>query len=189
MSIAPLSIKILTLLPVITDKVVKWNCNNHPGFILNVDGICIGNPQRTGFGGLLRNNAGLFISGFSGYTADSFDVLLAKLHAIYQGLRMVRALGFSDVMCYSNSLHSINLINGPPLKFHAYTTLIHDIKDLIILSSYSIFHTFREGNHCADFLAKKGAAADDVLMIHTSAPEELLPLIRENACGTFFPRG
>lgn len=102
---------------------------------------------------------------------------------------MVRALGISDFVCYSDSLHSVSLINGPPLNFHTYATLIHDIKDLIILIGSSIFHTLREENHCADFLAKMGAATDVVLTFHASAPEEMLPLIREDACGTFFPRG
>lgn len=117
------------------------------------------------------------------------DILLAELQAIYQGFSMVRALGISNFVCYSDSLHSVSLINGPPQNFHAYATLIHDIKDLINLSSSIVFHTLREGNHCADFLAKMGAAADAVLMFHDSAPEELLSLIREDACGTFFPRG
>lgn len=124
-------------------------------------------------------------SGFSGHIADCSDILIAELQAIYQGL----PLGISDFVCYSDSLHSVSLINGPPLNFHTYATLIHDIKDLIILIGSSIFYTLREENHCADFLAKMGAATDVVLTFHTSAPEEMLPLIREDACGTFFPRG
>lgn len=59
-------------------------------------------------------------SGFSGHIADCSDILIAELQAIYQGLRMVRALGISDFVCYSDSLHSVSLINGPPLNFHTY---------------------------------------------------------------------
>jgi ribonuclease HI len=91
------------------DRGVKWNCKNH----------CIGNPQCTSFGGLLRNNADLFISGFSGHIADCSNILLAELQAIYQGFSMVRALGISNFVCYSDSLHSVSLINGPPQNFHA----------------------------------------------------------------------
>lgn len=171
------------------DSVVKWNCCNHNCYILNVDGSCLGNPQRSGFGGLLRNHVGGFISGFSGYIANSDDILLAELSAIFNGLHMVRALGITDFVCYSDSLHSVSLINGSPLKFHIYATLIQDIKDLLNLSNTSVLHTLREGNYCADFLAKLGAASDSVLTTYVSPPEGLLLLIKNDAWGTYFPRG
>ncbi|XP_039688689.1 uncharacterized protein [Medicago truncatula] len=142
------------------DKVVKWNCRNHSCYILNVDGSCHGNPPRTGFGGLLRNNDGFFISGFSGFVANSSDILFVELFAIFNGLRMVRTLRITGFVCYSDSLHFVSLINGPPMKCHVYATLIQDIKDLIIHSNTSILHTLREGNNCADFLAKMGVASD-----------------------------
>lgn len=129
-----------------TDTVVKWNCDNHSCYILNVDGSCLGNPQRTEFGGLLRNSARLFISGFSRNIANAPDILLAELHAIFQGLRFVSDMGISDFVCYSDSLHSVSLINDPFMKFHVYVTLIQDIKDLIITSKASVFHTLHEGN-------------------------------------------
>jgi hypothetical protein len=47
------------------DRFVKWNQNNHSGVILNVDGSCLGSPTRTGYGGILRNVAGFYLSGFS----------------------------------------------------------------------------------------------------------------------------
>jgi len=48
------------------DQFVKWNCDNHMSTILNVDGSCNEIPIRTGFGGIFRNNEGLFLSAFSG---------------------------------------------------------------------------------------------------------------------------
>jgi hypothetical protein len=37
------------------ERHVRWNNNNFDCPILNVDGSCIGNPFRAGFGGLIRN--------------------------------------------------------------------------------------------------------------------------------------
>nr|ACJ85287.1 unknown [Medicago truncatula] len=65
------------------------------------------------------------------------------------GLQLAQTLNIVDVVCYSDSLHYVNLINGPSVVYHAYATLIQDIKDLIRLSK---LHTLREGNRCADFL-------------------------------------
>jgi len=90
---------------------------------------------------------------------------------------MVRTLEVTDFMCYSDSLHSVSLINGPSMKFHVYATLIQDIKDLIIQSNTSILHTLRDGNNCADFLAKKRTASDSVMTNHASPPKNCYRLL------------
>jgi len=38
------------------DRYIKWNCNNHMGTILNVDGSCNGTPTCNGFGDIFRND-------------------------------------------------------------------------------------------------------------------------------------
>jgi len=61
----------------LVDHFIKWNNGNHSCAILNVDGSCMGNPVRVGFGGVIRNNGGFYLSGFSGYIHDSSDTLYA----------------------------------------------------------------------------------------------------------------
>jgi len=62
------------------------------GTILNVDRSCHGTPTRTSFGGIFRNNGGLFLSAFSGMISHSNGILLAELTTIYHWLRMARAV-------------------------------------------------------------------------------------------------
>jgi len=50
-------------------------------------------------------------------------------------------MAIADLVCYSDSLHCINLIKGPPMKFHAYAMLIQDIKELIDQINVTICHT------------------------------------------------
>jgi hypothetical protein len=54
--------------------------------------------------------------------------------------------------------------------------------------NFSLLHTLREGNQCADILAKKGATSDAALVIHSSPPDDLLAQLTADALGTFFPR-
>ncbi|PNX56891.1 ribonuclease H [Trifolium pratense] len=61
---------------------VKWNNNNYSSVILNVDGSCLGSPVRASFGGVIRNDSGYYLSGFSGFIQGSSDILLAELFAI-----------------------------------------------------------------------------------------------------------
>jgi len=105
------------------------------------------------------------------------------------GLQLARNLNIVDVVCYSDSLHYVSLINGPAMVYHAYATLIQDIKDLVRLGNAPILHTLREGNHCADFLVKLGASMDPTLSNHATPLDGLLPLLRDDAWGTLFPRG
>jgi len=95
-----------------SERVVKWNSNNHPRTILNVDVSCNKTPIPTGFGGVVCNNADFFLFGFSGLIPHSTDILLVELSAIHHGFRLAINMGFEDVACYSNSLILVNLITG-----------------------------------------------------------------------------
>jgi len=151
-----------------TNRYTRWNNNNNniSGAILNVDGSCHGTPTRTGFGGVLRSDSGLFIAGFSGFIPDTDDILLAKLSAIYHGIIMAKDLGYAEFACYSDSLVCINLINGLIERYHMYVVLIQDIKYLLHQINVTVSHTLREGNQCADFMAKLGVFSDFNLLLH-----------------------
>jgi len=69
-----------------------------------VDGSCHDNIIRTGFGGVLHNETGLFLASFSGFIPSPDDILMAELSAIYHGLIMAKDLGYAEIACYSDSL-------------------------------------------------------------------------------------
>jgi ribonuclease HI len=64
-------------------RIIKWNNNNFSSVILNIDGSCLGSPIRVGFGGVLRNYVGFYLSGLSVYIHNSSDILQAELLAIF----------------------------------------------------------------------------------------------------------
>jgi ribonuclease HI len=120
--------------------------------------------------------------------SHSEDILLAELTTIYHGLRMAVDMGIDDLACYSDSLLSINLIKGDIPHYHVYAVLIQNIKDILATNNFTVYHTLREGNQSADFMAKLGAASNADFVIHTAPPEDLLLLLRSDASGVFFPR-
>jgi hypothetical protein len=97
-------------------------------------------------------------------------------------------MGIDEFVCYSDFLHYVNLIKGPTVKFHIYVVLIQDINEMLSQTNVSLHHTLREGNQCADFFAKLGASSDADFLIHTSPPEAVRDLLRNDAMGTFFLR-
>jgi len=136
----------------------------------------------------MRNCAGVFASGFSGFITNSTYILLEKLTVIYQRLILIRDLGIDEFVCYSDSLICISLITGTVGNFHVYATLIPDITNLIHTSTVSLHHTIHEGNQCADFLAKFRATSDYALTVHVSPPDGICILLMSDAIGTFFSR-
>ncbi|KAK2403585.1 hypothetical protein QL285_053005 [Trifolium repens] len=51
----------------LVNKYIKWNNNNYPCTILNVDDSCLGSPVRYEFDGIIRNTFGRYLAGFSGF--------------------------------------------------------------------------------------------------------------------------
>nr|ABD33192.1 Polynucleotidyl transferase, Ribonuclease H fold [Medicago truncatula] len=112
------------------DRLVRWNNNNFDCVVLNVDGSCLGSPIRAGYGGIFRNSADLFLSGFSGYLASTSDILMTELTAIHHGMLLAMDLGIDDMVCHSDSLLSIQLLTEHVSPYHTYAVLIQDIKNL-----------------------------------------------------------
>jgi hypothetical protein len=149
---------------------VKWNNSNHSSVIFNVDGSCLGSLVKANFGWIIINYLGYYFSGFSGFIKGSSNILLAELFAIYQGLILAKNMDIDELVCYSNFLHCINLIKEPTMNYHVYAVLIQDINELFSQSNTTLYHTFIEGNNCADFLAKLWASSDSNLIILASLP-------------------
>jgi len=169
-------------------RMICWNNNNFHCTILNVDGSWNGDPIRTGFGRIFRNNAGTYIAGYLGSISHTHDILFAELTALYHGLKLAISFNCEELACYSDTLLVVNLIKDDLNHFHVYVVLIQNIKDIMSTSNFSLQHSLIEGNQCADFLAKLRASNDDELSIHSSPLEDLLPLLRTDELGVVFLR-
>ncbi|XP_024630761.2 uncharacterized protein [Medicago truncatula] len=165
-----------------SEIMVHWNNLDSNCIVLNVDGSCLGEPIRAGFGGVIPNSAGFYISEFSGFIASTTGILFAELTAIHRGLLLAVKLGIEDMLCYSDSMLSIKLLIEHASNYHAYAVLIQDIKDILSTTNFSIHHCFREGNQCADLMAKLGATSNADFSSHATPPSDLFP----ESLGFFF---
>ncbi|CAJ2637225.1 unnamed protein product [Trifolium pratense] len=121
-------------------------------------------------------------SGFS-------NILHAELLAIYYGLVMAWEFGITDLWCYSDSKVAIKLISESVNAWHHYAAILYNIKEYLARDwRIHIVHTFREGNACADYLAKFGAANPEAYSPIVDPPIGMNLLLLADACGTFFSR-
>jgi ribonuclease HI len=153
---------------------VRWNLPPEGYIKINVDGSSFGNPGNAGFGGLLRNDMGIWIQGFSGSCGRASN-LLAELSAIWKGLQIAWDLGYRSIIMESDSRTALDLIvDTNQNDFHPYANLLSLIRKLYSLPWVVSFnHTLREGNECADWFAKFGAKNVDSLKTWMSPPPQL----------------
>jgi len=100
---------------------------------------------------------------------------------------LAKNLEILELVCYFDFLFCVNLLKDPTSRFHVYAVLIQDMKDLMEQSNIIVCHTLREGNQCANSLAKRGASSDHDLVHHTSPTDGHLYSLKMDATGTFFP--
>lgn len=117
-------------------------------------------------------------------------MLKAELLGIFHGMRITWDRGYRNLTCFTDSLNAKILIQEQDINFHRYAAIIQDIRELMNLPWWvELKHTLREGNQCADQLAKRGAYSGEKLQIFTSPPSDLSASLGGDAAGVSFPRG
>jgi len=94
------------------------------GYIkISVDGYSFENPSNVGFGGLLRNDRGSWIQGFSN--------LVAGLSDIWRGLQLTWDLGYRSIIMKSDYRTTLGLIaDTNHNNFHPHAKLFSPIRKL-----------------------------------------------------------
>lgn len=153
-----------------------------------MDGSSLGNPGRAGYDGIVHNSDGAWLCGFFGSIGIATS-LQAKLWALYHGLNLAWNRGFRDVICYSDSQTAISLVKDQVPIFHHCAALIKSVQDLLRKEWFiSLHHTLREGNQCADYLAKMGANQHDGFHLLVSVPSGISSILLTDSCGVNFLR-
>ncbi|CAL5362434.1 unnamed protein product [Camellia sinensis] len=149
---------------------------------LNVDGCSKGDPGQAGYGGLLRDETGIWIWGFYGKLGHCTS-LEAELWAIYRGLTILFQKGTKGVEIESDSELAIDQIQNGPNTHSPYKALIEDARFLLKRCDCLLRHTLREGNRCADKLASLGVEQSEYVVLLEDPPEEVKNLVIADMTG------
>ncbi|PNY11046.1 ribonuclease H [Trifolium pratense] len=100
-------------------------------------------------------------------------VLYAEIMAILHGLQLCWNNGYRSIVCYPDSLKAVSLIKDGVSHFHTFANEIHNIRQLLRRDwNVVIDHILREGNECADILAKLGTSSNSPkVVLESSSPE------------------
>nr|ABN09101.1 Ribonuclease H [Medicago truncatula] len=160
---------------------IAWHPPTAPGLKINVDGSSFGNPGRAGFGGLIRNDVGGWIHGFS-ESCGRVSNLLVELYAILNGLQLAWDLGFRIITLEPDYKSALDLILDNDTTYHPHAIVLGRIRTLMSRDWSLLFnHTLREGNECADWLAKYDAQSDVSLKLWVSPPPQFAHVLLADA--------
>ncbi|XP_043724154.1 uncharacterized protein LOC122671123 [Telopea speciosissima] len=139
------------VLRIIEDTRVKFSHSAAGWVAINCDGSI--RPHGGGYGCLGRNQLGAPLFAIAGGTAER-NVLRMELIAIRVGLHKARCLGMERILCYSDSLLAIQILNGHVTIPWTTFDLVHDVWDLRDhFHSIDLHFHVRKTKFCADFLA------------------------------------
>ncbi|XP_019152396.1 PREDICTED: uncharacterized protein LOC109149189 [Ipomoea nil] len=167
-----------------TRRKQPWRPPNEGWIKVNTDG-CARTKGHSACGGVLRNNEGQYIGGFS-KKIGTCSALEAEVWGIYVGIQKAWELGYRKVMFETDCSKAINLINGAEDYDGTAKNLVQLCRDAKT-RNWEISFTYapREQNKVADMLANQAYTQGDVFNWFVSPPRDIQRFLREDELGLF----
>lgn len=171
-----------------TDARVSWT-KPQPGWTkLNVDGSCSSATGLAGCGGLLRDQAGNWMTGFQ-YRIGCCSPEVAEAWGILQGLRLASRMGVRNLIVECDSKHIIDLLRSSARGYGNVCNIMERCRTKANSFQQIVFlHVYREHNRIADFLAKKALCQPSGFNQLMEPPTDLIDLLYEDQIGASFYR-
>ncbi|KAF7828542.1 reverse transcriptase [Senna tora] len=153
---------------------VRWHPPDPNWWKLNCDGACSGNPGPFAIGGLIRDEYGNWVKGFSSFIGYGI-AFTAEVWAIIVGLKLAMNLNCHYLCVESDSLLAVNLLNDSNVStsHHLYNLINWCRSILSRFTEVKIIHSFREGNSCADSLARHALLNQSRMSIFDAIPSHV----------------
>ncbi|KAL0345186.1 UNVERIFIED_CONTAM: hypothetical protein Sradi_4349900 [Sesamum radiatum] len=149
-------------------------CNWQPPptewFKLNIDGSSLGNPGKSGYGGIIRDEAGNIIVAFSGYIGNATNNV-AECWALRNGLDVARKYNCRNIIIETDSKTLLHLLRREDSAPKVLIPLLRDSRKLLQeFGSVKATFCYREVNRTADLLARSAAVNEDPMQIFLQMP-------------------
>lgn len=126
-----------------------------PLVTLNIHGTSNALSGLTGSAGLVRNESGKWVFGYS-RCHKSISEAAAVLLAIYHGLKLLWDSGCRRIRLQTTSLDVLGALTTKPDLFYKRKSILGLCKDMILKSwECDVYHVSKEENSCAEWLASR----------------------------------
>ena len=164
-------------------KQVKWERPERGWLKLNTDGSWSAALDKAVGGGLIRDEMGNWVIGFSRQLGhvNSFS---AKIWALRDGLLLIHQMKLPAIIIELDAKALVDALKNPRYGNSVISPLFDDCKVLISLIPHvHINHVFREANKCADRLANSAHSQASEFCIFSVPPLDLVSLVEADIHG------
>lgn len=167
---------------------IRWNFPPRGCLKLNTDGSSF--RGSASFGGVIRDGSGRWICGYMGkIPGTNTTSLMAEIWGIYKGLLLIKDIGFKKVFIETDCTGALDIFSRLKLEQnHPQKDMIEDGRKIMKEFECVIVHTLREGNHCADQIAKLGRRQPEEFCFLEDVPDAAIPFLLADAAGVGFER-
>ncbi|XP_021299308.1 heterogeneous nuclear ribonucleoprotein D-like isoform X2 [Herrania umbratica] len=149
----------------------RWERPPRRFFKLNSDGSSAGNPGKAGAGGIIRNDQGEWIVGYSRKLGQATSTC-AELWGVRDGLQLAVKRGLFYVIIEVDSQVVLDLICKEAVDSHTLGPIIKECRSLLEqIPNHRFCQINRDSNSCADHLARMGATMTKDFVIFEFPPD------------------
>ncbi|MCH94985.1 putative non-LTR retroelement reverse transcriptase, partial [Trifolium medium] len=167
---------------------IRWLAPPPGWFALNSDGAAKLSESKAGCGGVLRNETGNWIEGFTKALGDT-TAYMAELWGIYEGLRLAQRREVMKLELRTDSQVIAQSLQDRKRGSNMGCALLKKIRSLLDGPwEVKIIHVFREANRCADMLANMGSEGPIGFEFFANPPPRVMQIVDDDIRGVSFPR-
>ena len=162
---------------------IRWERPPLGWMKLNTDGSWLGGADRAGCGGIVRDDQGEWVAGFSRHIGST-NSFTAELWGLREGLLLCCNLNIESLVVEVDAQAVVDVLKNNDYVNNVVSPLLDDCRKLIASFRRIQFkHCYRQANRCADWLARMGAVQENVTMSFVSPPVDIVNVFEDDLNG------
>ena len=156
---------------------------------LNADRATKGNLGPAAAGGIIRDNRGKSLMGFTEYLGMCSS-MKRETRAVPRCLKIAREMGVTRLWVHLDSKVLMGMLQGETAWYPYHRFTLEQCKGLITWRDWEVqvTHCFREANQVANRVANMGVTSSIGIIIYQHPPLEVRDLMFADCMGATWPR-
>ncbi|KAL0912360.1 hypothetical protein M5K25_018326 [Dendrobium thyrsiflorum] len=184
-----LGITLEEVFPPNVSRIIYWTKPPINYYKINVAGF--DSDSHLGFGGIIRDYQGNLVLGFAGPLQNA-DINFAIISAVLNGLKSCITLDLNCIIFEVDSTFSLHMLNSLDdiTCNSSLFYILREVKNSLRFINFSFSFVHKEGNACANWLARWGWGSDHLSNFSGSnLPHALNGLLRLDKVGVPYVKG
>lgn len=166
-------------------KQVRWERPDDGRMKLNTDGAASVSLGLAGAGGVIRDDRGNWVVGFSRKIGKT-NSFVAEIWALRDGLFLCNQMNLSALIIELDAKALVDALNNPSYANSVISPLFDDCRQLASrISRLCIRHIYCKANKCAERLASLGLHQSLDFVIHSCPPVDILASFEADCQGLY----